>query len=359
MAKKTRVVCAMSGGVDSSVAAALLIQQGYDVIGVTMQIWPASNDDNERACCSLSAVGDARRVANSLGIPHYVVNFQEQFRELVIEDFIREYRAGRTPNPCIRCNRWLKFDLLLERAQELGAEYVATGHYAQIVCDEKRGRWCVRRGLDVRKDQSYALYALTQEQQAHTLLPLGGLEKVRTREIAEELGLRVAQKPDSQEICFVEDNNYGRFLRVAAPEVVQPGEVVDIDGVVRGQHDGIAFYTIGQRRGLGFSSNDPFYVVAIDALNNRIIVGPQEALLQAQVTAQDVIYGLFTEEQLKTPQEVTAMLRYKMVAKQAMARVGEDGKLQVTFNEAQRAVTPGQAVVCYVGDDVACGGTII
>ncbi|MHB9110868.1 MAG: tRNA 2-thiouridine(34) synthase MnmA [Armatimonadota bacterium] len=352
----TRVVCAMSGGVDSSVAAALLKEQGHEVIGITMQIWP-DQGDNERACCALSAAADARRVAHALGIPHYVLNLQDAFRHAVIDHFIAEYRAGRTPNPCIRCNRWIKFDLLLARARELGATHVATGHYAQVVHHES-GRWFIRRGIDRSKDQSYALYDLTQEQLAATLLPLGELTKARVREIAADLGMRVAQKPESQDICFVPDNDYGRFLREHAPDVVHPGAIRDTSGRVVGAHEGVAFYTIGQRRRLNIACNEPRYVVGLDAAENEVIVGGGEELMKREVVADDVALGKFDADTLRDPQPVTAMLRYKMTAQPATAQLVDD-QLHVTFAAPQRAVTPGQALVCYDGDDVACGGVIV
>lgn len=351
----------MSGGVDSSVAAALLQQQGHEVIGITMQIWPDQDDANERACCALSAAADARRVAHTLGIPHYVLNLQDAFREAVIDHFIAEYRAGRTPNPCIRCNRWIKFDVLLARARELGATHVATGHYAQVMLERRRpaceGRWFIRRGVDPAKDQSYALYDLTQEQLAATLLPLGGLTKARTRIIAAELGMRVAQKPESQDICFVPDNDYGRFLREYAPDVVHPGAIRDTSGRVVGAHEGVAFYTIGQRRRLNIAGNEPRYVVALDAAENAVVVGGGEDLMQRVVVAGEVALGKFDADILRAPQPVTAMLRYKMTAQPATAQLVGD-QLHVAFDAPQRAVTPGQALVCYDGDDVVCGGVI-
>jgi len=355
---RTRVVCAMSGGVDSSVAAALLLEQGHDVIGITMQIWPEQSTESERACCSLSAVEDARRVAGRLGIPHYVSNMQEAFRNAVIDDFIAEYRAGRTPNPCIRCNRWMKFDLLLTRARELGADYIATGHYAQIIRHEALGRWSVRRGVDRTKDQSYSLYNLTQEQLAHTLLPLGGLEKTRTRAIADELGLRVAKKPDSQEICFVPDNDYGNFLRTEAPDVLRPGAIVDAQGTLLGTHEGVALYTIGQRRRINIRVNEPRFVIALDAATNRVVVGSAQELLRREVVASATAFGKYDAGSFCEPRQLLVQLRYKMLAQPAVVRMEEE-RLHVTFTDAQRAITPGQALVCYDGDDVACGGVIV
>ncbi|OPZ86173.1 MAG: tRNA-specific 2-thiouridylase MnmA [bacterium ADurb.Bin429] len=338
----------MSGGVDSSVAAAVLLAQGYDVVGVTMQIWPNESDD-DRACCSLSAVEDARRVAAKLGIPHYVLNFQEEFRRAVIDNFISEYRAGRTPNPCIQCNRWIKFDLLLRRAGELGADCVATGHYARTVYHEELGRWSVRRGVDRAKDQSYVLYSLTQEQLPRVLFPLGGMTKPEVRDLAREHGFRVHNKPESQEICFVPDDDYGQFLRRETPEIAAPGPIVDTAGTPRGTHQGVAFYTIGQRRGLGIAANEPTYVVALDPTSNTVVIGAQADLLRHRAAAEDVVFGKFSKEMLAELAPVLASLRYKMHAQPALAHV-EDGRL---------AVTPGQALVCYDGEDVAVGGTIV
>jgi tRNA-specific 2-thiouridylase len=354
---KIRVVCAMSGGVDSSVAAALLVRLGYDVIGVTLQVWPTP-DERDRACCSLSAVEDARRVAAKLEIPHYVLNVQDEFRKKVIDPFINSYRDGETPNPCIECNRWIKFGLLLDYARELVAEYIATGHYAHIVHDDESGRFFLRRGTDVNKDQTYVLYGMTQDQLAHTLFPLSGYNKPETRELAAELGMRVAGKPDSQEICFVPDDDYRAFLMEYAPDVFHPGIMVDTTGMTLGQHRGTADYTIGQRRGLGIESNEPRYVVGINAQNNQVVIGGNEDLMQKIVLANDVVYGKYDAPYWKTPREVTAKVRSNMRVQPAMAQV-VDGSLRVIFNQPQRAITPGQAVVCYDGDDVAMGGTII
>jgi len=347
----------MSGGVDSSVTAALLQQQGYRVLGVTMRLW-SDTEEHTRACCSLSAVDDAKRVCVRLGIPHYVFNMEETFHRAVVDDFVAEYRAGHTPNPCIRCNRFVKFTALLDQARALGAHYLATGHYARLGYDAEFGRWYVRRGADPAKDQSYALYGITQAQLAQTLLPLGALEKTRTRAIAAELGLRVAQKPDSQEICFIPDNDYGRFLRDEAPEATQPGPIVDADGQQVGIHQGVAFYTVGQRRRLGLTIPAPRFVTALDAPRNTITVGPRTAVLHRRVLAGDVVCGKLDAEALRAPRPVTAMIRYAMRPQPASAHL--DGEtLQVTFDTAQFAITPGQAVVCYDGDAVLCGGTIL
>ena len=352
-----RVVVGMSGGVDSAVAAALLKEQGHDVVGVTLNLVPSDeSDEREDACCSLAAVEDARRVADQIGIPHYALNLREAFAETVIAAFVAEYRRGRTPNPCIQCNRHVKFGALLQRTRALGAEAVATGHYARIERSAGTGRYRLRRGLDLSKDQSYVLYVLSQSQLARTLLPLGGLTKAETRAIARRLGLRVAEKAESQEICFVPNDDYGAYLRAVAPEALAPGKIVDLDGRVRGEHRGIALYTRGQRRGLGIAAPEPLYVVGLDVAANRVVVGPESALYEDEVVADEA--NLIGVESIAEPIRVQAKLRYRMPPADGWLSQLPGGELHLRLDEPQRAVTPGQAMVCYVGDEVIAGGTI-
>ena len=358
-AHEQKVVVAMSGGVDSSVAAAILVEEGYNVIGVTMQIWPAVEAAEQafsRTCCSLSAVEDARRVSARLGIPHYVLNFKDIFEQTVIDNFIEEYRRGRTPNPCIRCNRFVKFDALLAKARGLGAEYVATGHYSRIVYDEVGQRRLLKRGVDGSKDQSYALYGMTQDQLAHTLMPLGNLVKDETRRLAAKLGLAVASKPESQEICFVENRNYPGFLKQHAPEAIVPGPILDTEGREIGRHEGIAFYTIGQRKRIGIAAKEPLYVVAIEPVRNAIVVGRDENLFASELDAEEMNY--ISIEIPGEPIAVTAKVRYNMKDARALLTPLASGQAHVKFDTPQRAITPGQAVVCYQGEDVVGGGTI-
>ncbi|MDW8289777.1 MAG: tRNA 2-thiouridine(34) synthase MnmA [Armatimonadota bacterium] len=361
MNNKPLVAVAMSGGVDSSVAAALLAKQGYEVVGITLQIWQESQTDPRHSgCCSLGAVVDARRVAKMLGIPHYVLNFRQQFAQTVIADFIEEYRRGRTPNPCVQCNRYVKFDAFLQKADELGAEFIATGHYARIQLDEKSGRWLLLKAVNREKDQSYVLFPMTQEQLARTLFPLGELpSKSETRALARELGLPVADKPDSQEICFVaEAGGYRAFLQSRVPDTVRPGEIRDVHGNVLGRHPGVAFFTIGQRRGLGLSGHqEPLYVVDIDAQNNVVVVGPERFLYCRRFLVERVNW--IALDRLTKPLAVQARIRYNMPEAPAMLfPVGEPNCVEVEFETPQRAITPGQAAVFYRGDVVVGGGTI-
>jgi tRNA-uridine 2-sulfurtransferase len=355
-----RIVVGMSGGVDSAVAAALLKEQGYDVVGVTLNLSPKLNDEDawerDDSCCGLSASEDARRVADRLGIPHYVLNFRDVFAEKVIANFLDEYRRGRTPNPCIRCNDHIKFGTVLLKARALEADLVATGHYARVATDPETGRRCLRKAADPRKDQSYVLYVLTQEELRRTVFPLGDMTKDQTREVARRLNLPVANKPESQEICFVSEKNYGDFLQKLAPDIAQPGPIVDLSGRVIGEHRGIAFYTIGQRRGLGAFGKDPLYVVDLDAATRTIVVGPEDALFDSDLYADEA--NLVSVGALPEPVHVRARVRYRMGDAAAWVRQSGPDQLHVRFAEPQRAITPGQAVVCYDGDVVVCGGTI-
>lgn len=354
---KGRVMVAMSGGVDSSVAAALLLEQGYECIGVTMQLWPEDLPrEHESGCCSISAVEDARRVANKLGIPYYVLNFAHSFVEDVIDRFADEYLQGRTPNPCIICNEKVKFGTFLQKALELECDYVATGHYAIVERDEATGRYLLKRGIDPQKDQSYTLYGLTQEQLSRTLFPLGRYRKDETRRIAREYGLITAAKPDSQEICFVPEGDYRAFMQRYRPESKKPGPIVDLDGNVLGEHQGIAFYTVGQRKGLGITHPTPLYVVAIDAANNAVVVGPREAVEGFSLLAHPV--NLIALETLEAPRRVTCKIRYRVKDAPATIEPGPDGAVLTHFDEAQAAITPGQSVVWYEGDVVVGGGII-
>jgi tRNA-uridine 2-sulfurtransferase len=351
-----RVLMAMSGGVDSSVAAALLLEQGYDVIGVTMQVWPESEDapPGLRACCSMSAIEDARRVAGALGIRHYVLNFRDEFRDRVITPFIETYLAGRTPNPCILCNRDLKFDTLLQRAEELECNWVATGHYVRL--RHELGRWQLLTGLDPTKDQSYVLYCLTQEQLARALFPLGEMTKMVVRERALKLRLPVAHKPDSQEICFIPDNDQAAFMERSAPEELKPGPIVDEEGTLIGHHRGIACYTLGQRKGLGIASSERLYVARIDAEHNTLVVGPEASLYHTRLTIGFLNYVGISS--LQESLRLTGKLRYGMTPQPCSVELcGEDGA-HVVFNSPQRAPTPGQAAVFYDGERVALGGVV-
>ncbi|MDD3653525.1 MAG: tRNA 2-thiouridine(34) synthase MnmA [Desulfotomaculaceae bacterium] len=359
MPNKARVVAAMSGGVDSTVTAALLVKKGYEVIGITMQMgqpYQTEVADNHAGSCSLEAVEEARIVAGKLGIPHYVVNFQDVFEKKVIDYFTYEYLRGRTPNPCIACNNYVKFGALLDKALGLGAEYIATGHYARLGYSAEFGRYTVRRPADRRKDQSYVLYGLTQYQIARAMMPLGDYTKEEVRQMAAELDLAVAEKAESQDICFVSDNNYRHFLASNNPEAKKPGFFINMNGEVIGRHQGVSNYTVGQRRGLGLAAGERIYVIRIDPENNTITLGPEEATLGTNLIAGEANLILFKE--IAAPIEVEAQIRYNSRPASATLTPRPDGCLQVHFHTPQRSITPGQAVVFYLGDYLVGGATI-
>ncbi|MCM1345402.1 MAG: tRNA 2-thiouridine(34) synthase MnmA, partial [Muribaculaceae bacterium] len=353
------VVVGMSGGVDSSVAAYLLKEQGYDVIGVTMQIWQeeTKQEKTEQAgCCGLSAVEDARRVAEQLGIPYYVMNFKEEFKSRVMDYFVEEYLRGRTPNPCIACNRYVKWEALLQRSLAIGADYIATGHYARI--DRlSGGRYAIRDSVTAAKDQTYALYNLTQDQLAHTLMPVGSYTKEEIRSMAESAGLPVAHKPDSQEICFVPDDDHAGFIdRAAGERVPGPGNFVDSDGNVLGRHKGITHYTIGQRRGLGLPMGERVFVTRIRPETNEVVIGSNEDVFTRKVVCDRV--NFMAVEDLESPVRALVKIRYNHRGEYGRIEKLPDGKVRCTFEKPVRAATAGQAMVFYDGGYVLGGGTI-
>ncbi|MDR0730168.1 MAG: tRNA 2-thiouridine(34) synthase MnmA [Treponema sp.] len=351
-----KAVIAMSGGVDSSVAAALMRGEGYDCIGVTLKLADVGPAEGNRGCCSLADVNDARQAAYRLGLPHYVLNFTEPFRDEVIRRFVESYEAGQTPNPCIDCNRYIKFERLLYRTRELDFDMLATGHYARIEQDRGSGRFLLKKALDQKKDQSYVLYCLNQEQLQRTRFPLGGKTKAQVREIAAELGFMNAEKPDSQDICFVPDGDYGGFMELWTGKSYPAGNIVDRTGKVIGKHRGLVRYTIGQRRGLGVAANEPVYVSSKDLAANTLTLGPEAALYSKTFTVADI--NLIALPRLEGPLRARVKTRYLQAEQWAtVEQTGEDS-LRVEFDEAQRAITPGQAAVMYDGDLVLGGGTI-
>ena len=355
-----RIVVGMSGGVDSSVAAALLVEQGYEVVGVTLRVWPWREPDDPRqrfgSCCSPETVEDARQVARRLGIPYYLLNHEREFDRTVVADFAREYLAGRTPSPCVVCNREVKFGTLLRRALAWEAQAVATGHYARITRDPRSNRFLLWKGNDARRDQSYFLWPLTQDQLAAARFPVGELIKEEVRARARALGLATADKPESQEICFIPDDDYRGFLRRRAPEAFRPGPILDRQGRVLGLHQGIASYTVGQRRGLGISADRPLYVLELDPERNAVLVGEAPDLETDELVATHVNFVPF--DRLDAERRVTAKIRRSHSPAPAMLRPAGTDRAVVRFDSPQRAVTPGQSVVFYE-DDMVVGGGII
>lgn len=364
-----RVVVAMSGGVDSSLTAALLLEQGYDVIGVHMRLHhlhaqsakscstgAASSGKLNKGCCSADDVEDAREVCYELGIPFYVLDFEGDFRKTVIDNFVSEYSKGRTPYPCLMCNRYVKFDSLLKRAAQLDAGHLATGHYGRITFDEATGKYSLRKALDPTKDQSYVLYHLGQSELSRLLLPLGEHAKSHVREMSAERGLVTADKPDSQEICFIPNNNYRTFLETVSPGMARSGVMVDTRGRVMGRHEGVPNYTIGQRKGLGALGPEPRFVVELRPAENVVVVGSNDDLLSSSLTADDAHWT--SGEAPHEPFRASVKIRYRAAEVPALVTPLPDRRLKVEFDEPQRAVTPGQAAVCYVGDEVVGGGTI-
>ncbi len=359
--QRKKVVVGMSGGVDSSVAAYLLKEQGYEVIGVTMQIWQDEDEDRKQAnagCCGLSAVADARRVADKLGIPYYVMNFKNKFKDKVIDYFIEEYMRGRTPNPCIACNRYVKWESLLDKSLKIGCDYIATGHYAKIDL-LPNGRYALKISKSSSKDQTYALYSLTQEQLARTLMPVGEYEKEEIREIAKRINLKVANKPDSQEICFVPDKDYAGFIEETTGIKPEAGNFINVSGEILGRHKGISHYTVGQRKGLGIALGYPIFVKEIRAKSNEIVLGSDEEVYSDRLTANKMnwmsIGGIGAGETLRA----RAKIRYSHKGEYCTVKsCGEEG-IKVCFDKPVRAATPGQAVVFYDEEGYVIGGASI
>ncbi len=350
---KSRIVVAMSGGVDSTTVAALLKAEGHDVIGITMQL--LEHRDSEGGCCSLDNIIDARKASNYLGIPHYVVNFTDMFNELVMRDYVDKYNSGKTPIPCVLCNQHIKFDLLLKRAKELGADYLATGHYARVVKEADNGPYKLSKAVDESKDQTYFLYTLTQNELPYLMFPLGGMTKKEVRQIAKELSIKVAEKPDSTGVCFVPTGNYRDFLSEQGLFNEEQGEIVDTEGSVLGSHRGLYSYTVGQRRGLGIALGRPAYVVELDPSRNRVVVGDQDKIYRSSLVADSMTW---VTEPPGEDTTVSAKVRYRHPEDEASIEFLSEEGIKVDFKKPQRAITPGQAVVFYKGESVLGGGWI-